>query len=622
MTGGARRAGLTLSIYAVILGGAVPLLLYSFQPPAQSLVVDRADFARADVERPDDIPADAWLGSVALPHDWRRAGTGGTRGWYRAHFVVDETPHSLWAVALPTVRYNARVLLNGRALGSGGRMDDPVARNVRNALLFSVPEGLIREGQNTLHVLVRSGPDRIGYLDEIYVGDHDALSAPVRVHNTLRVTAAQGTTALLFFMSVVIGALALVRKSDREYFYFALGTFIWAIHSLGYFVVDVPFGDRFWDWLRFTTIGLFAFVGGIVYVHRYLGVRHPFIEKRILIVLVAIALGMGVLSDAAFYFFAFYVWHPLCQVFAFYGLMRMLAGAWSERDYELHFVAASGAVMVAYALHDLMVMWGAFEWRRGYLLHYSLLYSLGLFCAVLLKRFVEATNALESLNRELEARVAATHGELTDTYARNRALESRRAVAEERDRIMRDMHDGMGGQLITTLALIEEKKADLPSVANALRAALQDLRLMIDSLDVAGEDITTMLGMFRARIEPSLQTHDIALTWRVEPIGEIQDFGSAKALQVLRILQEAVTNVIKHSGADEIVLSAKDRATPEGGRQVIVVLTDNGRGLDGGGGRGSGRGIANMLSRAKAVGALLDIRSDGGGTTVELRLNR
>src|SRR5262249_47141433 len=61
----------------------------------------------------------------------------------------------------------------------------------------------------------------------------------------------------------------------------------------------------------------------------------------------------------------------------------------------------------------------------------------------------------EQLNVTLEQRVAEKHAELERNYARLRRLERDRAVTEERDRIMRDMHDGVGGQLVSTLAMVE-----------------------------------------------------------------------------------------------------------------------------------------------------------------------
>ncbi len=613
-----RRIALALAVYVFVLAAAAPIVLYRMPVPDDALTIDEAAFT-PNVDLTDGA-RDVTPKPVRLPHEWRDDADHSNAALYQITFDLERLPTVTWSVALPTVRYNVALNLNDQDLGSAGRMERPVARNVRSALIFVLPADALRVGSNHLSIELRRAPDGIGYLDRVLVGPDASLRNRVGEHNFRRVMIPKGISALVLLMALVIGVLAYVRSEDREYLFYCLATLIWSVHSLGYFIADVPVSDRFFDWLRFTSMGLFAYVAGVLYVHRYMNLHHPFLERRLLLLVVATALAMSVLNDGAFYFFAYYVWHPLCLLMAAYGLMRMMYRAWQRTDFELHVIASSALALFVFGNHDLLMTWGIAPWHRGYVLHYAMAYALGLFCAVLLKRFVSALNEAERLNQALEISVTETREELADTYVKNRALENRRAVTEERDRIMRDMHDGMGGQLITTLALIEEKQADLPRVANALRGALQDLRLMIDSLDVAGEDITTMLGMFRARMEPSLEAHDIALRWHVEPVGEIPNFGSAKALHVLRILQEAVTNVIKHSQATEVVLTAKDRARVGGGRQVSIEVRDNGVGFvkD----NLAGRGMSNMKSRALNIGAMLDVDSSDEGTVVTVRLNR
>ena len=612
MTHGVRATALAIMIYVLVFAAAAPFLSYRLTAPSDALTLVDARFS-PNAPTTDTI-------DVTLPHEWRDAVDDTNGAWYRLSFDLDQLPTKAWTVMLPTVRYNVAVTLNAIDLGNGGRMDIPVARNTRRALAFSIPASALREGENQLLVELRRAPDGIGYFDYVIVGPDASLRPLLEHHNLLRVTLPKAITALVLVMAIVIGVLAYVRRGDPEYLYYCLGTLVWSIHSIAYFMVTIPISDRAFDWLRFSTLGIFAYLGGVLYVHRYIHVYHPFFERRVLIVVLVAALAMALLRDPAFYFFAYYVWHPFCLLLAAYGLSQMLIRAWYRADLELHVISSSALALFFFGVHDLLTTWGIAPWHRGYVLYYAMAYALALFCAVLLKRFVSALNEAERLNRNLELRVTETREELATTYLKNSALENRRVVAEERDRIMRDMHDGMGGQLITTLALIEEKKVDLPNVANSLRAALQDLRLMIDSLDVAGEDITTMLGMFRARMEPALTAHNISLHWNVEPIGDIPDFGSAKALQVLRILQEAVTNAIKHSEASELWISAKDRARVGGGRQVTIEVRDNGNGLVKT--TTAGRGLANMKSRALNIGAMFDLKSTSEGARVILQLRR
>ena len=609
MTAALRRALLATVVYVVVLATATPILLYRLQPPPGTIVVEAARFAADDQQR-----------TVTLPHEWRDHDDATITARYDLEFELQTVPASVQAIVLPTVRYNVALTLNGQTLGTAGRMQPPVSRNARHALIFPVSVDTLRPGANDLTIELARAPDGIGYLDHVLIGNERALREQVNRHSVLRLTIPKGITLLVFVMSAVIGALAFVRRREMDYLYFSLGTFVWALHSLAYVIVDIPFSDRVFDWMRFITMGLFAYIGGVLYTHRYMNLQLPQVETRLGILVLGSAVVLAVLDTRAFYVAAYYLWHPVCIAMAGYGMTRLMLRAYRRNDLEAHVIAASAMSLLMFGLHDLATTWGLAPWHRGYVLHYAMAFTLALFCGVLLRRFVGALNEAERLNLDLEARVQATRTELDRTFRENQQLENRRVVAEERDRIMRDMHDGMGGQLITTLALIEDEKTNTDQIASSLRAALQDLRLMIDSLDVAGEDITTMLGMFRARIEPSLQAHDIRLTWQVEPIGEIPEFGSAKALHVLRVLQEAITNVIKHSRATEVTLSAKDRARTGGGRLVTISLSDNGQGLTAS--PSGGRGLANMKSRALNIGAMFDAVGDENGTAVSVMLSR
>lgn len=92
------------------------------------------------------------------------------------------------------------------------------------------------------------------------------------------------------------------------------------------------------------------------------------------------------------------------------------------------------------------------------------------------------------------------------------------------------------------------------------------------------------------------------------------------SLQVLRILQEALTNVVKHAQASRIrVETAFDDDS------VVVRVTDNGRGLPeatSGVGSQTGRGLQNMRRRAESLGGRIAITRESGETHVSLRLPR
>lgn len=177
----------------------------------------------------------------------------------------------------------------------------------------------------------------------------------------------------------------------------------------------------------------------------------------------------------------------------------------------------------------------------------------------------------------------------------------------------------MGGHLVSTLAMIESGSASLTEIKHAIKGSLDDMRLMIDSMDVMEDDLATVLGMFRMRITPRLKSSRLSLTWDIVDLPAIPDFGPCEALHILRILQEAFTNIIRHANASEIRLSAHLKQKDNGNPVVSIEIGDNGQGIEKDG--QEEHGLRNMLWRTREINADLHFDSGpAGSTTVTLSL--
>lgn len=194
-------------------------------------------------------------------------------------------------------------------------------------------------------------------------------------------------------------------------------------------------------------------------------------------------------------------------------------------------------------------------------------------------------------------------------------LERLRSAQEERERMMEDMHDGLGSALLSTLVLLERKELSVSAAADVVRECVDDLRLIVDSREPAARDLSTLVGMFRYRLQPRVQAAGIRVRWRMDDLPSSPQLDSTNSLHLLRILQEAVTNSLKHSGASTIDLSTRQTDT-----SIEVTVTDDGSGFDEQRAF-PGRGLANVRSRARRLGATLTVASEPGcGTTLTLQL--
>jgi signal transduction histidine kinase len=285
--------------------------------------------------------------------------------------------------------------------------------------------------------------------------------------------------------------------------------------------------------------------------------------------------------------------------------------------YALAFAVALWASL-GFGVHDLLMQANLISQAGIYLLPYGALGQVLTFAFGVYQRLAASVGEVEQLNLELGERVQATEERLKNAYQELSQLERQRAVDEERQRLMREMHDGLGSSLMTSLAMAERGKVDHAVMTEALRECLQQLQLTVDSLEPMGGDLTTVLGTLRYRLSARLEAAGLKVHWQAAVLPTLSWLDAHAALHVLRIVQEVLTNILKHSGASDITL-----ATEVNDHDVCVRVIDNGRGFDVDQQRTrrvSGHGLANIERRAQQLRGRTHITSGPNGTTFELIL--
>ncbi|MEO7642744.1 MAG: ATP-binding protein, partial [Ramlibacter sp.] len=214
-------------------------------------------------------------------------------------------------------------------------------------------------------------------------------------------------------------------------------------------------------------------------------------------------------------------------------------------------------------------------------------------------------NRAERSNEELEQHVARKTTELELSYAQLRANEQESVRVHERERLLRDMHDGLGAQLMTALRGVERGALAPAQIAQSLQDSLDELRLLMDSTDM-GHYLPGALAAWRNRWDGRLAAAGVTLDWRIDESLDQVQLSSEKAMQVMRILQEAATNIVKHAQARHMSLAAQVRQ--QDGRPVLCIeIADDGIGLGPATPRAGARGLKNMQYRAGEIGAVLRV---------------
>ncbi|MDR7306743.1 ATP-binding protein [Rhodoferax saidenbachensis] len=403
-------------------------------------------------------------------------------------------------------------------------------------------------------------------------------------------------------------------KSAPGYGLFALLAVLSFVRAL-HFYVDVRVDDDWFSWL--TVNSLFWLIAAVHFLQMLLHrKRQPWLTRSLLglaaVVLLGTLPGVGGLPNSPQI-------TPLIYPFA------MLAGltvtgvgirlSWGcSLDGML--LAIGIGVSTLFGLNDWAIQSNFLDPESWYLGPYANLLNFMVFSYLMHRHYMNALLRVEHANHELAHKLRERENALTESYGRLRKIEHKQTVAHERQRLMQDMHDGLGSSLHSALRAIEKGQVTEVAVADILRGCIDDLHLTIDSMEPVDADLLLLLATLRYRLGPRLQTAGIALKWGVEDIPPVTWLDPRRALHVLRILQEALTNTFKHTEATEITVS-----TGQDGEGVFVCIADNGPGYDTAAAlQSGGKGLANQGRRAQAIGARVSWASSPQGAVTTLWL--
>jgi two-component system, NarL family, sensor histidine kinase UhpB len=258
---------------------------------------------------------------------------------------------------------------------------------------------------------------------------------------------------------------------------------------------------------------------------------------------------------------------------------------------------------------------------------------------LLLRRIVRPLEALTSLARRVDltrpgerlpgASQTSEAGELAQTFnemlarleAERREATGRVLAAQEAERlrIALELHDQVGQELTAVLLGLARVLAQLEpplrrevaDIQEAVRSSLEDVRRIALELRPEALDDLGLVSALAVLCERFAQRTGIAVSQHVDE--QLPELEPEQELVVYRVAQEALTNVARHSGAQQAELWMHTR-----GAGLMVTVSDQGRGLGGNGEPGSG--IRGMRERAALIGATLELgaNENGGGCAVTL----
>jgi signal transduction histidine kinase len=560
---------------------------------------------------------------VSLPDRWssRWPDFGGVV-WYRLHWHQQD-PATPVALLVEYISMAGAVYVNGSLLERDAQLAEPLARAWHRPRYVLLPAALLRRGNNSIVLRVSGFAEYKGGIGRVELGHPAVLQTRFARATFFRQTLPDFSFALSAALGSFCLALWLLRRKSVFHGWLALLSLAWCVVASNQ-VIASPWPFSTTDGWAVATASAFVF-----YIQCYTLLVLRFCRRRWrsaarwLLALALLCTATLVALPHTWLHEAMTAMYVACTVQFCVTNASLMVAAWRRGGGMHKALGLCAAAFVATSVHDLFALLGTGD---GFMFHAVLtsqLHALAM-ALVLAQEFMYSLNQVEGYGRALESTVMATRAELTRTLREQHERQIANARLVERQHLAHDLHDGFGGTLVSTIAELEQAPRAVPPrrFLAILKELRDDLRLVLESTDADGDGAVRLvekIAALRHRLTLRLELQGIACGWHFVGLDDYAP-SAGRCLQILRLLQEALTNVAQHSRADraDVRLTCRDQL-------LHIEIHDNGVGFDPaapvrGPGTGTGTGLHSMRARAQRLGGTLHIRSTAGATVLHFTL--
>ncbi len=458
-----------------------------------------------------------------------------------------------WAVHVTTMHYGGRVNVNGSFVGEVRTADlQHAVLNIRPQL-FTIPQQLLVDGLNKIEI-EWSTHDALMHVPRIEVGAHERLEPDYRRRLFWQNSLAQiGFDFALVNATLLLGIYAL-RRQETRYLLMGVTALGWACVCVNFFLPPLPaWFYPYWYLIRIMSIALVAGCA-FVFLARETRMAHPRYAWICLAWGLVGPLGFLVNHwgrEAMFEPLFEATWSGVLMALGTYPLWLMLRALKQRWDWRLAVFGGVTLLAISMGAVDTVIMLTGRAVFKGLGFTTQATSSLwfAAVAAVLIKDFADSVARQRDQQRHMARELNTQRMQLQSLHEAMQLRERERAAQSERQRIMQDMHDGLGSQLVSSLALAERGQLSADQTSAVLRECIDDLRLAIDSLARDEESFVVMAGNLRFRMEPRLQAAGIKLRWDAAHYDDEVPLNPSARLPLLRMLQESLSNALRHAAA-------------------------------------------------------------------------
>ncbi len=589
---------------ALLVLVSVSSIILSFLAPEAPGQTERR-FAQAEIVAAND-PAQQQSGSqeTSLPDAWDRTrrGFGGTIDY---RFALPPSPDSAarLAIYIPRVKTTCDIIVDGQLIHSESGVSEGRGSN---RVVFAELPSVVATGERLLTVRVRGNANDRSGLSEVYVGAVSELRPTYLKRWFIQEELLKLANWLIVAMSVPFAMLWIRdRRNSLLYGLFAFGAIMFALRNFQR-QFDLQFLPQELA-LPLTSVTLgWAALPLWVFFTRYVGRRIAPFERFILIFTIVGSVVLFFVPARHFALIETLGWRTPMLFSGIFCVAVLVTETIKNPTRSRQLMACALVAQVVPAAHDLLWTFGIFGFSSLQWFPLSFPVLLVVMALLLADDLASTKFALMNANADLEIKIAAARQELDELYEKKRQADAEEVTVEERHRLMRDMHDGVGTHLSLLLTSLKGGNLSHTDVTEGVQSSLDELRLLIDARSSSTQTIADALSNLRHRLQARLTPLGITTRWEVSQGADELKLNAESTLHVLRIVQECINNAVRHGNATEITLQVGTSADEQSPKQNagFVAVKDNGCGPDkaAAASRGNGQGLKSIHSRARSIG--------------------
>lgn len=612
------RYWLLLSVYFCLCSSA----LYADEIKCE-VIIKSQQIAQATSASFNDKPQDGWVNINGLPDQSQKYWDAPHSAyWYKINWDYQcQNPqnHPL-SLSISHINMAGKIYLNQDLLWQDQSITEPLSRSWNTPRIWHIPATAINADENIFWIYLVSSPSQQANLGQLFIGpSHQIESIYAKFYFEQR-TLVLISLIINLVIAIFYTIAWLINRRENGYLFMALTLYIWVVYNGLFLAQNLPFMSHWTDRLISWVFTTYTFVACIA-LWRFAKLSYPKLEKAMLYLWLILSTLLTISTINML--------ESLLGFILLINLIILILGHLSypylirhSKQIDLYFLAVIQVAIVPVALHDgYQFVTNQHNFWSPYVAPLTTIF-IGFILAV---RISNNAKTIASFNLQLKEKVAHAIEEREQALQIKYQLELENIKLQERMHLAHDLHDSLGGSLVRSIAIVNQSEVNLSNTQflSMLKVLRDDLRQIIDSGSSSDNQIPATPQIWGAAIRyrflQIFDELDIESSWKL-PDQWVTSPTNFECLTFLRVIEEALTNIIKHSQARSVKIEMYYNQA----QQLELTIEDNGVGfnVEKVANSGTSIGLRSMQVRLEKINARLEIYSRLGSTILKVRRNK